>query len=245
MSGRLIAFAVFATLGLALLLGLGTWQVQRMGWKAGLLAEMDARLLSEPVALPEAIDPDRDGFLAVTAEGRFTGEDRLVMASRKGIGPGWLVVAAFETGDERRILVDRGFLPDAARQEPRPAVAARITGNLHWPDEVDRFTPDPDRARGLWFARDVPELAAELGTEPALIVLRRTSEAEPPALPTPLDTSLVPDNHLNYAITWFSLAAIWAGMTILLLRRIARSGRRRAGAGANDDPAASPPRGSA
>ena len=229
---RLVAFAVFAAAGLALLLGLGVWQVQRMGWKAGVLAEMDARLLSAPVALPEAIDPDRDGFLAVTAEGRFTGEDRLVMASRRGVGPGWLVIAAFETVQGRRVLVDRGFLPDAARDLPRPGVEARITGNLHWPDEVDRFTPAPDRARGQWFARDVPVLAAELDSEPALIVLRSTSEPEPPALPTPLDSALVPDNHLNYAITWFSLAAIWAGMTILLLRRIARSDRRPGGAGA-------------
>ena len=222
MARRVILFGVFASLGLALLLSLGVWQVQRLGWKQGLLAEMDARLLAAPVELPEVIDPARDGFLAVRATGRFTGEDRLVMASRKGVGAGWLVVAGFETDTGRRLLVDRGFLPDAARDRPRPETAAEITGNLHWPDEVDRFTPAPDPARGLWYARDVPALAAELGTEPALIVLRSTSEAAPPALPTPLDTSLVPDNHLSYAITWFSLAAIWAGMTAVLLWRMRR-----------------------
>ena len=220
MTRRLVLFAIFGLAGLALLLALGTWQIQRMGWKQGVLAEMDARLSAPPVALPVAIEPARDRFLAVAAEGRFTGDDRLVMASRKGVGAGFHVIAAFETDGGRRILVDRGFLPDAARDAPRPATPAAITGNLHWPDEVDRFTPAPDRARGLWFARDVPALAADLGTEPALIVLRTTTEAEPPALPTPLDTSLVPDNHLNYAITWFSLAAIWAGMTAVLLWRI-------------------------
>ncbi len=213
---------LFALLGLALLLGLGSWQIQRMGWKQGLLAEMDARLLSPPVALPASIEPARDAFLAVRARGRFTGEDRLVMASRKGVGAGWLVIAAFETAEGRRLLVDRGFLPDAARDRPRPAIPAEIVGNLHWPDEVDRFTPAPDPARGLWFARDVPVLATELGTEPALIVLRSTSEPAPPARPTPLDTAHVPDNHLNYALTWFSLAAIWAGMTAVLLWRIRR-----------------------
>ncbi len=222
MSTRQIAFGIFAALGLALLLALGTWQVQRMHWKAALLAEMEAELYAPPAALPEIIDPIRDQWRAVAAEGRFTGEDALVMASRKGVGPGWLVVAVFET-DGRRLLVDRGFLPDTARDRPRPAASAAITGNLHWPDEVDRFTPDPDLERGLWYARDVPALAEVLGAEPALVILRTTSEGAPAAVPTPLDTAHVPDNHLNYAITWFSLAAIWAVMTTVLLWRMRRS----------------------
>ncbi|MBK5927485.1 SURF1 family protein [Rhodobaculum claviforme] len=219
MGTRAIAFAIFAVLGLALLLGLGTWQVQRMTWKAGLLAQMEARIHADPAPLPDAIEPTRDQWLAVRATGRFTGEDRLVMASRKGVGPGWLVVAVFEV-DGRRLLVDRGFLADTARGTPRPATPAAITGNLHWPDEVDLFTPPPEPARGLWYARDVPALAAEMGTEPALIVLRTTSETAPAAEPTPLDTAQVPDNHLNYAITWFSLALIWVVMTMVLLWRM-------------------------
>ncbi len=225
MSRRQIAFSFFAVAGLALLLALGIWQVQRMHWKAGLLAEMEAELYAAPVALPARIDPGADQWRAVEAEGRFTGEDALVMASRKGVGPGWLLVSVFETGG-RRVLVDRGFLRDSLREVPRPAVEAAITGNLHWPDEVDRFTPDPDLERGLWYARDVPALAEVLGAEPALVILRTTSEAAPAAVPTPLDTAHVPDNHLNYAITWFSLAVIWAVMTTVLLWRM----RQAAGA---------------
>ncbi|MGY6410795.1 MAG: SURF1 family protein [Alkalilacustris sp.] len=222
MTTRQIAFGLFAAAGLGLLLALGTWQVQRMHWKAGLLAQMEAVLYARPVPLPAQIDPQADQWRAVTAEGRFTGEDALVMASRKGVGPGWLLVAVFET-DGRRLLVDRGFLPDTARDTPRPATPAAITGNLHWPDEVDRFTPAPDLARGLWYARDVPALAQALDADPALVILRSTSEPAPPAIPTPLDTAHVPDNHLNYAVTWFSLAAIWAVMTTVLLWRMRRS----------------------
>jgi surfeit locus 1 family protein len=228
MSARIVAFASFALAGLGLLVFLGAWQVQRLAWKEGLLAQMEARLLAPPRPLPAAIDPARDGFLAVAAEGVFTGEDRLVMASQRGVGAGYLLISAFETDDGRRLLVDRGFLPDAARDRPRPPAAAAITGNLHWPDEADRFTPAPDPARNLWFARDVPALAAALGTEPALIVLRSTSEADPPARPQPLDTSRVPNNHLGYAVTWFSLAAVWAGMTAVLLSRMRRGQRQDA-----------------
>lgn len=222
MSARLVAFLAFSLTGLALLVGLGSWQVQRMGWKAGLIAQMEERLLAAPAPLPAAADPDLDAFRAVALEGRFTGEDRLVMASRRGVGAGWLVVAAFETEDGRRLMVERGFLPDAERDRPRPSVEAAITGNLHWPDEADFFTPAPDRVRGLWYARDVAALADDLGTEPIYVILRSSTETSPPARITPLDTAGVPDNHLNYAITWFSLALIWAGMTAVLLRRIRR-----------------------
>jgi surfeit locus 1 family protein len=222
MSFRLAAFLAFSLTGLAVLVGLGSWQVQRMAWKADLLAQMEVRLTAAPVPLPDPVVPVRDAFLSVVAEGRFTGEDRLVMASRRGVGAGWLIVTAFETADGRRIMVERGFLPDAERNRPRPASQAAITGNLHWPEEADFFSPAPDRQRGLWYARDVAVLAADLGTEPAYVILRTTTEAAPPAAITPLTTAGVPDNHLGYAFTWFSLALIWAGMTAVLLRRIRR-----------------------
>ena len=99
---------------------------------------------------------------------------------------------------------------------------ARITGNLHWPQERDRFTPEPDAASGLWFARDVPQMAAALGTEPVLVVARAVEPADGAFTPLPVDTAGIPNDHLGYALTWFSLAAAWAGMTLLLLWRIRR-----------------------
>ncbi|WP_114967144.1 SURF1 family protein [Alkalilacustris brevis] len=220
MTRRMIWPLIFGVVGCAILISLGTWQVQRLHWKQEILAAMDARLGDDPVAIPDPVHPGRDRYLAVEVAGRFTGEDVLVMASERGIGAGYRVIAAFETAQGRRLLVDRGFIPADARGQPRPEAEAVIAGNLHWPEDADSFTPDPDRANRLWFARDVDAIATELGTEPALIVLRTTSEARPPARPVPLDTSTIPDNHLNYAITWFSLAIVWAGMTVFLLSRI-------------------------
>jgi surfeit locus 1 family protein len=116
--------------------------------------------------------------------------------------------------------VDRGFLPEPARGLPREATDATITGNLHWPDEVDGFTPAPDAASGLWFARNVPAMAVALGTEPTMIV---ASEPTRDGIePLPVDSSAIPNNHLIYALTWFSLALVWLGMTGLLLWRIRR-----------------------
>jgi surfeit locus 1 family protein len=126
-------------------------------------------------------------------------------------------------------MVDRGFLPVAQRAVDRPAAGATVTGNLHWPDEVDSFTPDPDPADRLWFARDVPTLAGVLDTEPVLVVLRETSEPAPFATPFPVDTSGIPNDHLEYAVTWFSLAAVWFGMTLYFVWRMRRQDTRPRG----------------
>jgi len=222
---RLLGALILGVGGCAVLLGLGTWQVQRHFWKQDLVAAMGERLTQPPVALPPAVDPDRDRFLAVEIAGSFNGEEIAVMSSRRGEGAGYRIVAAFETDAGRRLLVDRGFIPAARRSEPRPPVPARVQGNLHWPAEVDRFTPPPDKPARLWFARDVPSMAAELQTEPVLVILRASDEPVAAASPMPLDVSVVPDNHANYAVTWFLLALAWAGMTVFLLWRIRQQHR--------------------
>ncbi len=72
----------------------------------------------------------------------------------------------------------------------------------------------------IWFARDIAELAAQLHTEPVLIIAR--SDTGDGIEPLPVDTAAIPNDHLQYAITWFSLAAVWLGMTAFLLWRIKR-----------------------
>jgi len=213
---------VLGLAGVAVLLALGVWQLRRQVWKDGVIAAIEARIGAAPGALgdPGALDPVRDLYRAVIVEGRSTGEERLVLSGQKGIGPGYEVIAAFETRAGARILVDRGFVAEAGRDAPRPPVALMVTGNLHWPDEADRFTPPPDAASGLWFARDVGGLAASLGTLPVLVVAREVAGDAQGVVPVPVDTLSIANDHLQYALTWFSLAVVWAGMTGLLLWRI-------------------------
>jgi surfeit locus 1 family protein len=142
-------------------------------------------------------------------------------------GAGFRIVTAFETPEGRRLLLDRGFVPDEAKTAPRPPQQLTVTGNLHWPDDRDGFTPENDPQANYWFARDLPEMAEALGTEPVLVVARATDPAQPGIAPLPLGTEGIPNNHLGYAIQWFGLAAVWLGMTALLIRRISR----RAGEG--------------
>lgn len=222
---RYIAPLVFGIAGVAVLLALGTWQLQRLGWKQGVLAEIEHRIAAEPVSLPAAPERERDRYLPVFATGTTQPPEILVQSSLKAVGPGFRVIVPFETGG-RRILLDRGFIRLTDRDNARPAQTMTVSGNLHWPDEVDGFTPDPDIEGGLWFARDVDALAQQLDTEPVLLVARSTDEPQVVVTPLPVDTSGIPNNHLQYAITWFLLALVWAGMTLFLVRSMIRSPRK-------------------
>jgi surfeit locus 1 family protein len=173
--------------------------------------------------VPADPDPEADRYRPVTAAGAFTGEAVHVLSSRPGLGPGSRVIAVLETADGRRLLVDRGFLPEALRPGLELAGGpARVTGNLDWPRDADRYTPAPDLGRGLWFSRGVEPIAAHLGTAPVLIVAAAVDGAGVRGLePQPLGIDIRND-HLEYAVTWFLLAFVWASMSLYLIWRLRR-----------------------
>lgn len=220
---RLIFPVLLGVIGAGILVGLGVWQWQRLDWKTGILAQIDAKITAAPVALPEIVSPDADKYLPVTVAGRLLGPEALVLTSVKDAGAGYRVIAAMEvSGSDRKIMVDLGFVGDAKREFLRPTTPITVTGNLHWPEEVDRFTPEPELLRHVWFAREVERMANVLGTKQVLVVARTLDPAIPEITPMPVDTASVANDHLTYAITWFSLAFVWLGMTALLVWRIRR-----------------------
>ncbi len=221
MNRRMIAPILIGLLGGAILLALGIWQLQRMQWKEGILARIAATISAPPVALPATPDPQRDAFLPVRVSGRL-GDGVRVLASTRDFGPGYRIIRVLTTAEGRRVLVDLGFLMLEAPAPADPEGPVTVTGNLHWPDEVDSWTPAPEIDKGLWFARDLPALARQLKTEPVLIVAREVAPPMAPIRPLPVGLEGIPNNHLNYAITWFLMALAWLGMTGLWLWRIRR-----------------------
>ncbi|MGR3717302.1 MAG: SURF1 family protein [Thermohalobaculum sp.] len=234
MRSGVAAAIIFGLVGTAVLIGLGAWQVERLARKEAIIARLEQRLAADPVALPVPPDSARDGFLRVRVTGRIGSGELHVLTSLIPYGPGFRVIVPLTDASGRVVLADLGYVPEAAKDAGyRPAGPVEVVGALYWPDEADGFTPAPDREANIWFARDLAPMAEALGTEPLLIVAESYGGTPGDSLgggdwPRPLRLGVdLTNDHLQYAITWFSLALIWAVMSALLVRRE----RERQGAG--------------
>lgn len=214
---RMIGPILMGVIGIAILLWLGTWQIQRLAWKEGILAEITAEIAAPPVPLPAMISTDMK-YLPVTATGTIGQEELHVLVSRVDIGAGYRVIAPFELEDGRRVLLDRGFIKTEAKGDFRAAHEDSVVGNLHWPDDMNSSTPAPDMGKNIWFGRDIAAMATALDTSEVLIVARADTGQGIEAMPVGIEG--IKNDHLGYAITWFSLAFVWFGMTLFLLWRI-------------------------
>lgn len=219
---RFLAPFLFGLIGAGILISLGVWQVQRLDVKEAQLLEIETKIAATPVYLPIEPDADAHKYLPVAVDGQF-GEGALrVLVSRKRVGAGYLIISPFTTADGRRILIDRGFLKIEDALPTVPSEPVTLRGNLHWPEDRNSSTPDNDVSGNTWFARDLGDMASNLKTEPVLLIVRETSYSDGALVPLPVDTTHIPNDHLQYAVTWFSLAFIWLVMTgyyILRLRR--------------------------
>lgn len=212
------AAAIFGLVGTAVLVGLSVWQINRLAWKEDHIAQLEQRLSRDPVALPAQPEPERDKYLRVAVSGTVDGRELHVLTSQMPWGPGFRVIAPLTDAAGRMMLVDLGYVPEAAKDAAtRPPRPVDVVGALYWPEETDGFTPEPDRAANIWFARDVPAMAEALGTAPLLIIAERHGGGDWPK-PLRLGVNL-PNDHLQYAMTWLALALIWAVMSVMLVRR--------------------------
>lgn len=234
---RLLFLLIIGGGGLATLLSLAFWQVDRLTWKRELNAEIAARSDAKPLQVTGRETLDQDDHRAARATGRYLDEPSQIryLTSIKGFGPGFRLIAPFELENGERILIDRGFAPESAAPRggpaPAPPASARsVAGVLRWPNEASAFTPEPNLQDRIWFARDVIAMAEALGARPVMLV-----QAPPTAAPAgnvewpaPIfEKVALPNNHFGYAVTWFSLAAIWAAMTALWVFRTRSESERR------------------
>ena len=215
---------VIAVMGTAILLWLGKWQLDRLTWKRGILTEISEKIYADPITLPIRPTVQEHKFSAVSVTGALGETYVRVLASQKHIGAGYRIISPLIIED-RRILVDRGFIKTEAPMTAAEDRQISVLGNLHWPDEIDSYTPDPDIQGNIWFARDIDALAAHLGTDPILIVAREVTPADPAVTPLPVSTQGIPNDHFQYAMTWFSLAAVWSIMSLIFIWRMRRTNK--------------------
>lgn len=220
MSRRLIFPLILGLVGAATLLALGVWQLQRLAWKNGLITQIETRLDADPVQLPSDPTQADDQFLSVEVGGQLVGPEIHVLTSIKGVGPGYRVIQRLDTLDGRAIMADLGFVPEADKDGARQTGAYFLRGNLVWPNEKDGFIADPNFEKNIWFARVNEDMADKLGTKPLLVVVSGVTPSRQERM-MPVQANLTND-HLQYAITWFALMAVWIGMTLFLVYRIKR-----------------------
>jgi surfeit locus 1 family protein len=220
-----LAPSLFALIMVAVLIGLGKWQLDRKVWKEGLIDALTQRLAAMPSELPPltrwaSLDPAADEFRRVRFAAELVpGARALVFTSGSPLrpdvsGPGYWVFALARLRAGGQIVIDRGFVPEG-RQDPATLAAGEanglidMVGFMRWPEAPRWFTPQPDPAHNLWFLRDHRRMAdAKNWGEVAPFYIDLESPQPPGGLPRagPLEVHL-PDDHLQYAITWFALAA--------------------------------------
>ncbi|WP_293900884.1 SURF1 family cytochrome oxidase biogenesis protein [Phenylobacterium sp.] len=230
-----IGLTIATAIAFALLIGLGTWQVQRLHWKQGLLARIAALQAAPAQPLGAVLDRvaaggDADYTRAKAVCPGLAKAPAVQFYTLRDGQAGVRLISACRTASAkyRSVLVDRGFLPDTVAA--RPAVNAadttplEIVGVLHRPDRGNAFTP-PDSPR-LWYRRNPVTMAAALqAPDPAPLFLMAETATNPEfkaliPVPIPMD---IPNNHLEYAITWYGLALALLGVYAAMLLRWRKS----------------------
>jgi surfeit locus 1 family protein len=213
--------------GLAVLIGLGTWQLQRKQWKDQLIARIAARIAASPVPLSQAQQTWLAGgdieYLHVTARGRLHHDKERYLYAPAKSGLGWHVYTPLEWAPSQVVWINRGFVPDerkhpASRREGQLPGEVEVTGLVRVPHGTGLFTPANDVAHNLWYWPDAAAMHASAFADTAMRGLAFTVDAdarpEPPGgLPRGGVTRLdLPNRHLEYALTWYGLALTLIGV---------------------------------
>ena len=226
---RSLGFSLFTLVMMAIFIGLGVWQLERRVEKHALIAALTERLAADPVPLPppsgwNKLTPAKDEFRRVRFTASYAGgPDAMVFSSGSAIrddvsGPGtWAFMPARLPGG-RIVVVNAGFLPnpmqdgsvlDRAVSPLRTGQPVELTGYIRFPRQAGMLTPAASPAKRLWFTRDQLEMSRLLGWgEVAPFYIDLEQPVPPSGIPSPGPLHVhLKDDHMQYAITWFALAA--------------------------------------
>ena len=217
-----VGLTVATLIAMAILIGLGVWQLQRLKWKEGLLAHVAALQSAKARDIGPVLDrlkDDRDADftrVSVTCPGLASAPFLELYGIREGQAGVRLISACPVVSHRyRTVLVDRGFVADSisARPPVDPASTApvELVGVLRVPERGNFVTPK--NAPGRWYTRDAAAMARQLqAPSPAPLFLMAETPTNPDwkaLVPAPLPVD-IPNNHFDYALTWFGLAAALA-----------------------------------
>ena len=206
---------IAALIAAAILVGLGVWQLQRLQWKLGLIAEVNGHMTAPPVSLDDMLRLNRDAaqYRRVALSGRFDNSKEAYVFTTGAAGePVYHILTPIRTDDGRVLLVDRGYVPKD-RRDPATRMPVdgetRLVGVWRVPDAPGAFTPAADALHRIWYARDLRGIAAADHIRLAApVVIEADAAPNPGGWPKGGQTVVSFRNeHLSYAVTWFGLAA--------------------------------------
>ncbi len=222
---------LFTVPAIIALLGLGTWQVQRLQWKLGIIETIESRTKLSAIPLPAnvSIDPAALEYRPVTVRGRFRHDKELhLIATTKRGNAGYQVIVPFDRADGGAILVNRGWVPtdkkdQATRREGLVEGEVTVTGLVRKAWHQGWFVPDNSLERNVWFFGDAAGMAKAAGVEVPPIFLDADATPNPGGLPIGGQTRLeIPNDHLGYALTWYGFAVVLAAIYFVYHRREGR-----------------------
>jgi surfeit locus 1 family protein len=223
----LILPGVLSLIVFAILIALGTWQLQRLAWKERLMANAASRVSELPRPLPFAPDWQKLNleeleYRPYSVSGRFLNKKEVLVHTvlsepkHEYSGVGYWVLTPLELEDGSIVIVNRGFVP------AWPVKSAgsysfgwvHVTGLLRAPEKANYFTPENNPARDDWYRRDPADIArAKDLKNVAPFLLDMTAKYYQGMRPQPNETKLTfVNNHLGYALTWYGLAATLIGV---------------------------------
>ena len=226
---------VFAIVGVAILIGLGIWQLDRKTWKENLIETVTTRIARAPESLPPRASwprllPEGNEYTRVTFPAEFLdGQEALVYTAGSPFrpdvkGPGYWVFAPAQLAGGSIVLINRGFVPlerkdPAARADGNAHGIIEIVGVMRWPEARGLFTPADDPNSNVWYLRDPKAIAAaKKWASAAPFYIDQESPVAAGGVPLAGKLAVrLPDNHLQYAITWFGLALALAGVYVVWL----------------------------
>jgi surfeit locus 1 family protein len=225
---------LFSVPAFIMMVGLCVWQVQRLDWKTDLIAERESRVAADPISLPAVgADPADVGFRRVRLEGTFLHDKELYLGARSMNGNvGYHVLTPFALAGGGNVLVDRGWVP-VERKTPDRRSEGQVAG-LQTLEGVARLTPgqawmqpDNEPQHNMWFFVDLPAMAAASGVDLRTDLYVDAGPAENPGrYPVGGQTRIeLPNDHLQYAVTWGLLAAALAVIYVLYHLKLERERR--------------------
>jgi surfeit locus 1 family protein len=216
-----------AIAGLAVLAGLGSWQLERKHWKEGLLAKIAARVQAEPVPLGRAEELARGGgdieYRHVSATGRFRHDKERYLYAPVPAGLAWHVYTPLEIAPGRVVWINRGSVPDAskdpaARAAGQATAETEVRGLVRIPPAKALFAPENNIGGNLWYWPDIAAMTTSAFAPGSAAALPFFVEADAQPLPSGglpkggVTRIALPNRHLEYAVTWFGIGLTLMGV---------------------------------